>query len=307
MHMRVTVTGGAGFIGSHLVDRLLSDGCEVQVIDDLSTGLREQVPDAVQFVHSCITSEPAAQAVAAFAPSHLVHLAAQVDVRVSIEQPVVDTKINVMGTVAMLEAARAGGSLTRAAFASSAAVYGVQQSDAADEGHPKEPISAYGAAKLAAEVYWDQFGRLHGVSTGALRFANVYGPRQSPKGEAGVVSIFCRRHAAGQTLAIYGSGEATRDYLYVGDVVEALVLMLRQKDAESVYNLGTGVETSVKSLVDQIETVSHQPVDVRYETARAGEVARSVLDAKLARLVLGWLPQTNLAQGLATTFGEYAR
>jgi len=305
--MRVTVTGGAGFIGSHLVDRLMSDGCEVQVIDDLSSGLRTQIPVGVQFVHACITSEQAAQAVTEFAPTHLVHLAAQVDLRVSVEQPVVDAKINVMGTVAMLDAAQSGGSLIRAALASSAAVYGVQQSDAAGEAHPKEPVSAYGAAKLAAEIYWDQFGRLHGVSTGALRFANVYGPRQSPKGEAGVVSIFCRRHAAGQTLAVYGSGEATRDYLYVGDVVEALVLMMHHKDAESVYNLGTGVETSVNALVRQIETVSDQPADVRHETARAGEVARSVLDANLAHLVLGWSPQTNLAQGLTTTFGEYVR
>ena len=139
--MRVTVTGGAGFIGSHLVDRLLSDGCEVQVVDDLSTGLREQVPREVHFVHSCITSDEAAQAVAAFAPSHLIHLAAQVDIRVSVDQPALDAKINVMGTVAMLEAARSGGRLERAVLASSAAVYGVQQSDAADEQQPKEPIS----------------------------------------------------------------------------------------------------------------------------------------------------------------------
>ena len=251
--MRVTVTGGAGFIGSHLVDRLVVQGYEVQLVDNLVTGLRSQVPAQAHFVEGCITDPSIAECVTQFAPECLVHLAAQVDVRVSLESPVHDAQVNVTGTVAMLEAARRGGSLRSAVLASSAAVYGVQKSPLADETHPLEPINAYGAAKLSAEIYWSQMGRLHGVHTTALRFANVYGPRQSPKGEAGVVAIFCRRHQAKQVLTVFGDGQATRDYLYVGDVVEAICCLLKSPQADQVYNLGTGVETSVLDLIREIK------------------------------------------------------
>ena len=302
--MRVTVTGGAGFIGSHLVDRLIRSGHRVQVVDNLVTGLREQIPKAAEWFDGCITAASTAEAVADFAPQRLVHLAAQVDVRVSVNEPVHDAMINVAGTVAMLGAAQRGGSLEAAVLASSAAVYGVQRTPLAQEDHPIEPISGYGAAKRAAEVYWAQMGRLHGVRTPALRFANVYGPRQSPKGEAGVIAIFCRRHVAGQALTVFGDGTATRDYLFVHDVVDALWRVADAEDARDVYNLGTGTETSVLELTEHIERISGRAPEVRFERARTGEVARSALGAQRAEQTFDWRAETPLAKGLTITYAE---
>ena len=302
--MRVTVTGGAGFIGSHLVDRLIAEGCQVQVVDDLSTGLRSQVPADVDLVEACITSPMAAQKVRAFRPEAFFHLAAQVDLRVSVEEPAEDARINVVGTVAMLEAARLGGALTRFVLASSAAVYGEQQTAAADEQHPRSPCSAYGSGKLAAEHYVQQYHRLHGLSGGALRFANVYGPRQSPKGEAGVIAIFARRLAAGQPLAIFGDGSATRDYLYVADVVDGLWRMGQALDLCDAVNLGTEVETSVNQLAASLQQASGKQADVAHESARPGEVPHSLLHAGLARKALGWEAQIVLADGLAKVWAS---
>ena len=305
--MRVTVTGGAGFIGSHLVDRLVDQGDDVQVVDNLVTGLRTQVPESVEFVEGCITVESTAERVTKFAPECLIHLAAQVDVRVSLESPARDAAVNVTGTVAMLEAARLGGSLQSAVLASSAAVYGVQNSPLADESHPIEPINAYGAAKRSAEVYWSQMGRLHGVRTAALRFANVYGPRQSPKGEAGVIAIFCRRLGAGHGLTVFGDGQATRDYLYVGDVVDAICRLSQSANASDVYNLGTGIKTSVIELVHHLEAVGGRSAQVDFEPPRSGEVSHSALDARRALRTFDWRAQTGLAKGLTITYSELNR
>ena len=305
--MRVTVTGGAGFIGSHCVDRLIDEGHEVQVVDNLTTGLRSQVPAQTTFVEGCITDSATARCVVDFAPEYMVHLAAQVDVRVSLEDPTYDAAVNVTGTVAMLEAARRGGSLKAAVLASSAAVYGVQTVPLANENHPIEPINAYGAAKRSAEIYWAQIGRLHGVHTAALRFANVYGPRQSPKGEAGVIAIFCRRHHAGQPLTVFGDGRATRDYLFVGDVVDAIYRLLNTPEANKVYNLGTGIETSVNGLIDELQRVSGRSAQVHHADARHGEVARSALDAQNAWSTFAWRAQTGLAKGITITYSELNR
>jgi UDP-glucose 4-epimerase len=300
--MRVTVTGGAGFIGSHLLEHLQLQGCQVQVIDDLSTGLRSRIPAGVEWLEACITSPQAAQAVSQFAPQLLIHLAAQIDLRLSLDMPAEDARINVAGTVAMLEAARLGGALKRMVLASSAAVYGLQQTHAAAESHSLAPLSAYGAAKLAAELYLGQFQRLHGLSTISLRFANVYGPGQSPKGEAGVISIFAKRLAAGKPLNIFGDGEATRDYLYVSDVVAGLWAAARHPEVLGAVNLGTGVQTSVNELVVALQSSAQKTTEVRHEDARLGEVAHSLLDAGLAHSSLGWKAQVPLSAGLLKTW-----
>ena len=300
--MRVTVTGGAGVIGSHLLEHLQTQGCQVQVIDNLSTGLRARIPAGTEWLEACITSPQAARAVSDFAPQLLIHLAAQIDLRLSVEMPAEDARINVAGTVAMLEAARRGGALKRMVLASSAAVYGVQQSHVAAESHPLAPLSAYGAAKLGAELYLDQFQRLHGLSTLALRFANVYGPGQSPKGEAGVVSIFAKRLGLSEPLNIFGDGEATRDYLYVSDVVSGLWAAAMHPKVLGAINLGTGVQTSVNELVDVLQSSAQKVAQVRHEDARPGEVAHSLLDAGLAQSALGWKAQVPLATGLTKTW-----
>jgi UDP-glucose 4-epimerase len=297
--MRVTVTGGAGFIGSHLVERLQAEEASLQVVDDLSTGLRHQVPEGADFVHACITSDEARQAVTAFAPNVLVHLAAQVDVRVSLEQPAYDARINVSGMVSMVEAARRGGGLEKVVLASSAAVYGEQGAGSAAESHPITPINAYGAAKRSCEIYLAQYQRTHNLPYVALRFANVYGPRQSPEGEAGVVAIFARRLAAGEPLCVYGDGTATRDYLYVSDVVEGLWQAAVRPSVRGELNLGTGVETSVNELCEQLFGVAGTSVEVDHVPGRLGEVARSLLDASQAQADLGWVPRISMHSGLS--------
>jgi UDP-glucose 4-epimerase len=293
--MRALVTGGAGFIGSHLVDALLVRGAEVAVVDNLSSGRRERVPEAATLHVADVADAPAIAAVCAEArPDVVFHLAAQVDVRRSVVDPVHDARVNVGGTASVLEGARAAGARRLLLASTGGALYGDTDELPTPESAPLAPFSPYGASKAAAELYLGLYERLHGLSTLALRFGNVYGPRQDPHGEAGVIAIFAGAAAEGRTVTVYGDGTQTRDYVYVGDVVAGF-LAAADADLTGAVNVGTGLETTVLELVEALG------VQAQLAPARAGEVARSCLDVRRAAETLGWSAQVALADGLERT------
>jgi len=302
---RALVTGGAGFIGSHVADAFLAEGYAVAVLDDLSSGRRELVPQEAEFFELDIVDGVAvAQAVCAFAPTVVLHLAAQASVTFSVRFPARDQLINVAGTLNVLEAARRRGA--KVVFASTGgALYGEAAPLPTPESFPPEPLSPYGAAKLAGEAYVATWSRLYGAAHVILRLANVYGPRQNPHGEAGVVAIFSERLVAGKRPRIFGDGTQTRDYTYVGDVVDAF---LRAAGAQrpAVYNVGTGVQTSVLELFTALREASGKEVEPEFAPPRPGELARSALSAKALEAELGWRPRTALAEGLRLTYQAYA-
>ena len=290
--MKALVTGGAGFIGSHLVDALLERGDTVAVVDDLSSGRRERVPDGVPLhVADIADIGPVADAER---PDVVFHLAAQVDVRKSVADPAFDARVNVAGTAAVLEAARVSGARRVLLASTGGALYGEDVPLPTPEDAPLAPFSPYGASKAAAETYLALYTRLFGLSTMALRFGNVYGPRQDPHGEAGVIAIFAGAAVEGRTVTIYGDGTQTRDYVYVGDVVAGF-LAAAGSDATGAVNIGTGVETAVLDLVTAIG------VPAEHKPARTGEVARSCLDVERADDVLDWRAQVPLGEGLERT------
>jgi UDP-glucose 4-epimerase len=290
--MRTVVTGGAGFIGSNLVDRLIEDGHEVVVVDDLSTGRRENVhPDA----------ELREQDVRDFAGEAdvIFHLAAQIDVRHSVADPAHDLEVNAGGTIAVLEAARASGAQVVLA-STGGAIYGDTAIVPTPEDAPERPLAPYGFSKLTAEGYCRLFADLHGVRSTALRFANVYGPRQDPLGEGGVVAIFCGRVLDGEPAVIYGDGGQTRDFVYAGDVVDAFLAAVGY-DGLGPYNVGTGRETTVTELAERVAAVAGRQFTPRHEPDRPGEVRRSCLDPARAERELGWTARTPLDEGLRLT------
>jgi UDP-glucose 4-epimerase len=296
--VRAVVTGGAGFIGSHLVEALLARGDEVHVIDNLATGSRTNVPDAATF-HERDIREPLDDVFAEARPEAVFHLAAQADVGTSVERPEFDAQVNVLGTLRVLEAARtAGASLV---FSSTGgAIYG-ECTRPAREDDPREPLSPYGTSKLAGEEYLAAWNRLHAMRNVALRFANVFGPRQLAKLEGGVVAIFMDRLRDGEPVTIFGDGEQTRDFVYVGDVVAAL-LAATGRDRGGVFNVGTGVETSVNRLYEACRETAGRGDDPEHGPARAGDLLRSVLDPGAAERALGWRPVETLESGLRRTW-----
>ena len=296
--MRAVVTGGAGFIGSHVVDALVARGDEVHVLDDLSRGKRENVPAEAR-VHEGDIRVDTGRVFDEARPELCFHLAAQADVRVSVERPDFDADVNVVGTLQVLEAARRHG--TKIVFSSTGgAIYG-ECDGPADEDHAREPLAPYGVSKLSGEEYLAAYNRLYGTSHVSLRFGNVYGPRQDPKGEAGVVAIFMNRLLReGGTPKIFGDGTQTRDYVYVGDVVAAS--LAAAEHGGGVLNVGSGVETSVLDLYERIQRVAGVTRDAELAEARPGELQRSVLDPSRARTALGWAPQHSLDEGLAETW-----
>ena len=299
--MRAVVTGGAGFIGSHTVDALLARGDEVHVVDNLATGRRENL-DAAAALHEQDIREPLDDLFAELRPEVVVHLAAQADVGTSVEQPRLDLEVNVLGTLNVLEAARPHGA--QLVFSSTGgAIYGECERPARED-DAREPVSPYGTSKLAAEEYLATWNRLHGASHVALRFANVYGPRQLAKLEGGVVAIFSDRLRAGETVTIYGDGKQTRDYVYVGDVVAAVLAAIGV--AGGTYNVGTGKETSVVELFDAMSRVAGVDARAEHAPARPGEARRSVLDASRAERELGWRPRFSLEEGLRATWSPVA-
>jgi UDP-glucose 4-epimerase len=299
--MRVLVTGGAGFIGSHLADALAARGDEVVVVDDLSTGRADRVDSSVVLHKLSITDAPALAAVMASSRIELVcHLAAQIDVRKSVDAPAYDAQVNVVGTVNVLEAARQVGA--RVVFASSGgALYGRDAPIPSREDVLPLPGSPYGIAKYCAEQYIGLYNRLHGTSHSVLRLANVYGPRQDPAGEAGVITIFCASALAGTKPTIYGDGTQTRDYVYVGDVVAAF-LAAADRDRPGSWNIGTAVEVSVLDLVEIIAGVAGHRVAPEFAAHRPGELPRSAVAVGRAAAELDWQAQTRLADGVRRTY-----
>ena len=294
--MRALVTGGAGFIGSHVADALLDRGDEVHVLDDLSKGRRENVPTGAE-LHVADVRDPDG-AFDVVRPEAVFHLAAQADVRTSLERPEHDADVNVLGTVRVLEAARRHGA--KVVFASTGgAIYG-ECDGPAPETTERCPLSPYGVSKLCGEEYLATWNRLYGTAHVSLRLANVYGPRQAPHGEAGVVAIFMGLLHDGGTPRIYGDGRQTRDYVFVGDVVQALLAGVGHPGG--VLNIGTGVETSVLELYEEIRRVTGVEREPELAPARLGELQRSVLDASRAGRELGWRPAHTLPAGLADTW-----
>jgi len=308
--VKTLVTGGAGFIGSNLVDALIARGDEVAILDDLSTGRRENVDDACARgakLHEIDIADASAvdAIVRAERPEVIFHLAAQIDVRRSVEDPAADARINVEGTVNLLEAARASGRPRIVLSSTGGAIYGDADALPTDESAAIRPLSPYGQAKFAAEGYCELFASLHGLSTIALRYANVYGPRQDPLGEGGVIAIFCGKLASGQPPVIFGDGRQTRDYVFVGDVVEAN-LRAAGSTQRGAFNVGTGVETSVLDLVEALRELGEDAAtfEPRYAPPRAGEVHRSCLDPARIERVLGWRARTDLRTGLRRTLEQ---
>jgi UDP-glucose 4-epimerase len=294
----VLVTGGAGFIGSHVAEALVARGKDVVVLDDLSSGKRENLPEGAELVEGDIR-EPQDELFAGVKPDVCFHLAAQADVRVSVARPEHDALINVIGTINLLEAAREHG--TQLVFSSTGgAIYG-ECDGPAPEDAPRQPLAPYGTSKLAGEEYLATYNRLHGTKHVALRYGNVYGPRQDPHGEAGVVAIFFKRFLSGEQPKVFGDGKQTRDYVYVVDVVRA-TLAAAERDG-GVYNVGTGRETSVVELFDLCRRVAGKgDVEPEFAPPRPGELQRSVLDVSRAVDELGWRPEHSLEEGLRETW-----
>lgn len=304
--MDTIVTGGAGFIGSTLVDRLTRDGHRVHVIDNFSRGRRDNLAAAEGTgrctVHELdVTSADLATVVADVRPDVIFHLAAQIDVRVSVHAPLADATVNVLGTVNVAEAARKAG-VRKVVFASSGgAIYGAADALPAAEGTPLRPLSQYGAAKLAGEIYLNTYHELHGLDCTHLALANAYGPRQDHRGEAGVVAVFANALLMGAPTYLFGDGGNTRDYVYVDDIVEAFVLAAFRGRPACRYNIGTGIQTTDRALHSAIAVAVGAADQPEHCPARLGDVRASALDASAARSDLGWTPRVDLAEGIRRT------
>ncbi|AWB45830.1 UDP-glucose 4-epimerase [Paenibacillus sp. CAA11] len=298
--MKAVVTGGAGFIGSHLVEALLAQGADVAVIDNLSTGHTEYVPKGVQLYQMDIRSEDLEKVLRSLQPEIVFHQAAQVDVQHSVKQPGYDAAVNIAGTANLLKACQLTG-VRKVIYASSCAVYGELEAELIREGDPTEPISFYGLSKKTPEIYLQLFHQLYGLSYTILRYANVYGPRQTPKGEGGVVSIFLDRIRRGEPLMVFGDGEQTRDFVYVKDVAAANVAAAFQAD-QQIVQVSTAAPTSVNQLLDLLSQIHGQKLTPEYHEARAGDIKHSCLSNSRADKLLGWKPKYNLEAGLKETY-----
>jgi UDP-glucose 4-epimerase len=302
--IRAIVTGGAGFIGSHIADGLLARGDRVAVVDNLASGRRERVPEGAEF-HQLDIRDGAGLGglVDDFRPDAIMHLAAQADVRVSVQDPGLDADVNVRGTIEVLAAARRAGA--RVVFSSTGgAIYGEVDTIPSPESTPCAAMAPYGISKLCGEHYLELENRLYGTGHLTLRYGNVYGPRQDPHGEAGVVAIFFGKLLEGARPGIFGDGLQTRDYVYVGDVVEANLAALAYAGGEHVFNIGTQQETNVIDLLAACQAAAGSDLDPEFHDARLGELQRSCLECGRAASELGWRAQTGIAEGLAATLAS---
>jgi UDP-glucose 4-epimerase len=302
---RAVVTGGAGFVGSHVADRLLEQGYEVLVVDDLSAGVRANVPADADFAELDIRDRSKlAWAFDAFKPNVVCHLAAQASVTFSVREPEHDLEVNVAGTLNVCECARRAGASV--VFASTGgALYGDGVALPSDESTPTRPLSPYGASKLAGEAYLTTWARLYDAPNVVLRLGNVYGPRQQPHGEAGVVAIFSNKLANGEQPTVFGDGRQTRDYVYVGDVARAFVLAAEAGRA-GTWNVGTAVETDVLELLALLQRAAGTELEPRFEPLRPGELMRSALDPGAIGQELGWRAEVAVDEGIAETYGTFA-
>jgi UDP-glucose 4-epimerase len=299
--LKIIVTGGAGFIGSNTVDKLIDLDHKVTIIDNLSTGKNENINPNTEFYNCDIRDKKLLDIFIRQNPDVVIHDAAQVSVRISVEDPRQDADINICGSLNVIEAARQCGAKKIIFASSGGTVYGEQECFPADEGHPLKPVSPYGIAKLSVENYLYYYWKSFSLSYIALRYGNIYGPRQDPLGEAGVVAIFSKQILDGKNPIINGDGKQTRDYVYVGDVVEANIKAL-DTDFVGGLNIGTGIESDVLSLVNNLKQISGADVEKVHGPAKKGEQRRSVLSYNKAKQVLGWEPTVSLKQGLEKTY-----
>jgi len=302
--MKIAITGGAGFIASHIADAYLALGHEVFVIDNLSTGKRENIPSQATFIEMDVNDSALRDLFIAEKFEIVNHHAAQMDVRVSVQDPSYDARINILGGLNVYESAFKSG-VKKIIFASSGGtVYGDQEYFPADEHHPTKPISPYGIAKLSNEQYLYYYAHVHGLPYVAFRYANIYGPRQNPHGEAGVIAIFAQKMLRGEQPIINGEGLQTRDYVYVGDVVQANVLAL-QSSMIGAYNIGTSLETDVNTLFRHLRELTGSECEEQHAPAKQGEQLRSVLSYDRIHTSFGWTPKMNLVEGLSKTVDSF--
>jgi UDP-glucose 4-epimerase len=298
--MKILVTGGAGFIGSHVAEAYLAEGHDVLVLDNLSTGTQENVPAGAKFVLGDICSDVAEEAIRTFRPEILNHHAAQIDVRRSVADPVLDAQVNLLGLLRLLEASRRYG-VRKVVFASTGgAGYGEQEYYPADEKHPIRPVSPYGVAKMASEMYLHFYRVQYGLDYTALRYSNVYGPRQNSHGEAGVVAIFALRMIQGQLAIVNGDGMQTRDFVYVSDVARANLAALDRGNGMGI-NIGTGIESDINTIFRKLLELTGSAQKEIHGDASTGEQRRSVIENRMAFDELGWYPEVSLEEGLART------
>jgi UDP-glucose 4-epimerase len=311
---KALVTGGAGFIGSHVADTFIANGWEVTIVDDLSSGKRENIPEKSKFHEIGVNSPEFSRLVTAGKFDVVVHLAAQMDVRKSVADPVADANTNILGTLNLMEALRKSATATRVIFTSTGGVlYGDFNTPPNYETYPKDPESPYAIAKLSIEYYLAYYSRVHGQEYAALRFGNVYGPRQNPHGEAGVVAIFCGRILENRPLTVFGDGLQTRDYVYVTDVAHSVWLAatkaLPEKGRldERGFNVGTGKGTSVLEIASLLQKSAGSNVPIELAPHRPGEQQESFVNADKARDLLGWTPQVTLEEGLGKSYAWFQR
>jgi len=299
---KVLVTGGAGFIGSHIVDMLINEGNEVVVVDDLSTGKERHLNKKAKFYKLDIQDANLEIVFQNERPDFVIHQAAQKDVRLSVSDPIYDAKVNILGTINLLQNCIKY-KVKKVVFASTGgAIYGEQDVFPASETHPTRPISPYGIAKLVAEHYLYYYKAIYGLDYVSLRYSNVYGPRQDPHGEAGVVAIFIQKMLDGEQPVINGDGKQTRDFVYAEDVAMANILALKSNTSENIFNIGTGIETSINQLFNYLKEMINPAIDEKHGPAKDGEQRRSVIDYTKAEKFLNWKPQVPLLDGLLKTY-----
>jgi UDP-glucose 4-epimerase len=302
--MKVVVTGGAGFIGSHVTDEFVARGHEVIALDNLSSGKKENLDPRVRLAQLDIRSPEAAQLIEREKPDVICHLAAQMDVRKSVEDPRFDAEANILGIINLLEAARKV-PVKKFIFSSTGgAIYGEQDYFPAREDHPHRPVSPYGVSKASGELYLGYYRVQYGLKTVALRYANVYGPRQNPHGEAGVVAIFSQRLIGGKPCTIFGEGKQTRDFVFGKDVARANYLAF-EKDAVGAFNIGTGIETDINRLYELLADAAGVKEKAQHAPGKPGEQLRSCIDPSLAKKTLGWEPTVQIKDGIAQTIAYF--
>ncbi len=302
--MKILITGGAGFIGSHLVEKLLQENCQVLVLDNLHTGLRENLPQGVPFIEMDVRDENVLAIFAKEKFDAVVHLAGQTMVNVSVDDPQFDAAVNIQGTINLLEAARKTG-VKRVVFASTAAAYGDAKELPIVETTALAPLSFYGLSKVTVEHYLALYHEIFNLDYVVLRFANVYGERQGDGGEGGVISIFTKRIASGQVITIYGDGGQTRDFVYAGDIAAGIYCALCTDQVNTAYNLSTQTEVSVNAMVALFDDITGKPTEPQYGSARKGDIYRSVLSNAKAIAGLHWNPMMSLAEGLKRTYNSF--